>query len=185
MKQIAFPWFFHPFMCFLIRKNHVPLASEFGNPKKMKIELFKADYLNFVELNISGNNDIFNKCDQESFYLETEVFNLFSPCFERSNDLYDYFIPTLYNSRRIIPLQNELKKHLALIVGISNPEEFSNFANGVFLGKNFLSELDKMNRNWADDWENLQKELVTVNQALIDLTDLCITEERNLWVLGY
>jgi hypothetical protein len=151
----------------------------------MKIELFKADNLNFVELNISGNNDIFNKCDPESFYLETEVFNLFSPCFERSNDLYDYFIPTLYNSRRIIPLQNELKKQLNLISGIDNPEVFRNFASSVFLGKNFLVELDKMNSNWIEDWENLKKDLVNVNHSLIDLTDLCITEERNLWVVGY
>lgn len=151
----------------------------------MKIELLKADFLNFVELNISGNNDIFNKCDPESFYIDSEVFSLFSPCFERSSDLYDYFIPTLYNSRRIIPLQNELKKQLNFIAGIDNPQEFRNFASGVFLGKNFLSELGKTNSDWVNNWAELKNDLINVNQALIDLTDLCIIEERKLWVLGY
>lgn len=151
----------------------------------MKIELLNSDYLNFVELNISGNNDLFNKCDQESVYMETAVFNLFSPCFEQSNELYDYFIPTLYNSRRIIPLQNELKKRLSEIEDINDLESFRRFASDVFLGRNFLIELESVNSDWMGNWQEFKNQLFNVNQGLIKLTDKCVIEERILWVLGY
>jgi hypothetical protein len=151
----------------------------------MKIELLKADCLNFVEMNISGNNFIFNKCDPESSYLETDVFNLFSPCFERSNDLYDYFTPTMYNIKRLIPLRNELEKQQALLKDISDHEAFRKFISGVFLGSNFLSEIEKENAEWVTEWQYFRDRLLEVNRDLIELADKCVDEERVLWVLGY
>ena len=82
----------------------------------MKIEVYDANNLNFVEMNITGDNDNYLRCDRESKYLDSDVFNLFVNCFESANKLYDYFGPTKYNSRKIIPLRNELIKSQ----GISN-----------------------------------------------------------------
>lgn len=151
----------------------------------MQIELFTAEWLDFVELNISGNNDSFNKCDPESFYIESEVFSLFSPCFERSNELYDYFTPSRYNSRRIIPLQNELRKRLGHISGIKNLENFKAFAGEVFLGNNFLAGLDKSDPDWESHWVEYRKKLVKVNEEMAGITEKCIADERVLWVIGY
>jgi hypothetical protein len=151
----------------------------------MKIELLNADCLNFVELNISGNRFIFNKCDPESSFLETDVFNLFSPCFERSNELYDYFTPTMYNVKRLIPLGNELEKHGKLLQELNDHEAFRNFVSGVFLGGNFLSEIEKLNAGWVTDWQFFRDRLLVVNSDLTELVAKCVDEERVLWVLGY
>ncbi len=151
----------------------------------MQIEMFTAEWLNFVELNISGNNDFFNKCDPESFYVESEVFSLFSACFEKSNDLYDYFTPTRYNSRRIIPLQNELRNSFGQISGITDLSDFKAFAGEVFLGSNFLAGLVKEDPDWECHWEEYKQKLLKVNEEMVGITEKCIADERILWVIGY
>jgi len=39
--------------------------------------------------NITGDGETYNKCDAESSYLDSEVFNLFTFCFEKSNHLFE------------------------------------------------------------------------------------------------
>ena len=64
-------------------------CCQFINP--MHIELYNADFLNFVEFNLTGDNDNYNRCDEESKYMDSSVFYLFQPCFEEANKTYDYF----------------------------------------------------------------------------------------------
>ena len=151
----------------------------------MKIELFDADNLNFVELNITGDNSNYKRCDSESRYLDSKVFNLFAYCFENANKLYDYFSPTKYNSRKIIPLRNELINNLEEFNKIDSREKFlDNISNRLF-GREFTEELENHNRNWLDSWETYLKKLKKVNKELIELTEKCADEERILWVVGY
>ncbi len=151
----------------------------------MKIELFNADKLNFVELNITGDNNNYKRCDSESKYLDSKVFNLFTSCFENANKLYDYISSTKYNSRKIIPLRNELINNLEELNKIYSREKFmDNISNRLF-GQEFIEELEKNNKNWLDNWESYLKKLKKVNKELIELTEKCADEERILWVVGY
>ena len=43
----------------------------------MRLELYDSKELNFVELNITGGNDSYIRCDKESKYIDSIVFNLF------------------------------------------------------------------------------------------------------------
>ena len=88
----------------------------------MHIELYNADLLNFVEFNVTGDNDNYNRCDEESKYLDSPVFYLFQPAFEEANKTYDYFAGTKYNSRKIIVLLNALKSILNTIESFNNAE---------------------------------------------------------------
>ena len=92
-----------------------------------------------MELNVTGTEEACNKCDPESRYLDSVVFNLFARCFEKANQLYDYFIPTRYNTRYIIPLRNNLMTHLARLEQIRPLEEFRIFLNEQVLGKEFIN----------------------------------------------
>ena len=90
----------------------------------MHIELYNADLLNFVEFNITGDNDNYNRCDEESKYLDSPVFYLFQPCFENANKTYDYFSGTKYNSRKIIVLRNDLLTNLQQFEAVSTVQAF-------------------------------------------------------------
>lgn len=151
----------------------------------MRIELLKTDWLNFVELNISGDNENVFRCHPESSFIEGDVFNLFTPCFENSNNLYEYFGQTRYNSRMIIPLQNELKNHFSLIENIKDSQSIRSFTDDIFLGHKFITELGKMDSKWEKNWEKYHVQLMRVNLDLIALTNRCIEQERVLWVIGY
>ncbi len=78
----------------------------------MRIELFDSDYLNIVELNTTGDDENYIKGDSESKFVEGQVFNIFTCCFENANKLYEFFGATKYNVRKIVPLKNELVKNL-------------------------------------------------------------------------
>lgn len=151
----------------------------------MKIELYDSNKLNFVELNITGDNDNYQKIDLESKFLDGEVFNLFSVCFENSNKLFDYFGPTKYNSRRIIPLQNELIRHLEKLENIKKLEDFITFTSEIFLGNSFIISLEKQDKLWEKNWESYLEKLLAINKDLIELIDKCVEQERILWVIGY
>ena len=90
----------------------------------MRIELFSSEYLNIVEINTTGDNENYIKGDSESKYLQGEVFNIFTKCFENSNKLYEFFGATKYNSRKIVPLKNELLDKLKSFEAINNLDEF-------------------------------------------------------------
>jgi len=145
----------------------------------------KEQVFNFVEFNISGNSDIYFKCDTESKFLYMDVFNIFVGCFERSNHIYDFFGATKYNSRNIIPLKNELHDNLEKIISITNLDEFKGYVAGIFLGKNLLKELEEQDKRWVTRWHAYHRKLIQVNRSLIALCDKCVLEERTLWVINF
>ena len=56
----------------------------------MQLSLMKkSEIIDFVEFNITGDAENYNRCDDESLYLGADVFNIFASCFERSNHLFD------------------------------------------------------------------------------------------------
>ena len=151
----------------------------------MHIGIYGANNLNFVEFNLTGDMETIQRCDRDSLYLNTEVFNLFSECFENSNNLYDYFGPNKYNSRNIVVLLNELNTNLYHLVGIKSYTEFSDFVTSKFLGTTFLNELEGENVDWADDWNIYKLMLIEINERLLSLVNDCIERERILWLIGY
>jgi hypothetical protein len=151
----------------------------------MHIALYNADLLNFVEFNVTGDNDNYNRCDEESKYLDSPVFYLFQPCFEEANKTYDYFSGTKYNSRKIIVLLNELKTNLETFESLKGAEEFTGLINSRFMGKEFLAELEEEDSQWYSYWKEYNRKIIGVNKDLIELVEKCAFEERVLWVFGY
>jgi hypothetical protein len=151
----------------------------------MKIEIFNAEALNFVELNITGDNNNYRRCDAESKYLDSTVFNIFASCFENANKLYDYISPTKYNSRKIIPLRNELINSLESLNSIKSKDEFSKVISDRSFGREFMEELERNDKNWPERWETYLEKLKNVNKELINLTEKCADQERIMWVVGY
>ena len=152
----------------------------------MRIELLPKDKcLNFVEFNITGDNENYNKCDEESMYLNSDIFNLFTHCFENSNQLYEYFGETRYNSKNIIPLQHELEQNLKNFKAIDTIEKFDKYIEEIFLGEQVLQKIEKKNRDWRSNWERYFNQIIKVNQDLLALIDKCLEEDRILWVVGF
>jgi hypothetical protein len=151
----------------------------------MRIELYSSEYLNIVELNTTGDNENYIKGDSESKYAQSEVFNLFASCFENANKLYEFFGETKYNSRKIVPLRNELMNKLKALEEIKSLEDFNNHLNQVFLGQEFIDELSVEDENWKDNWQTYKDKVIEVNKGLIDITDKCIEDQKVLWVIGY
>ncbi len=151
----------------------------------MKLEIYDSKELNFVELNFTGGNDTYIRCDKESKYIDSIVFNLFTPCFETANKLYDYYGPTKYNARKIIPLRNELITHLKALESLSSPESFAKQISSHFLGKEFIEALNTDSPDWKKEWKTYLKDLISINKELIGLAEKCADEENILWVVGY
>jgi len=152
----------------------------------MKLGLMtKDECIDFIEFNTTGDNDNFNKCDPESWYLDSNIFNVFAGCFERSNYLFEFIGHTKYNSRKIVPLQNELKENLSKVWEISNVDEFKQFITGVFLGRDLLIDLAEADPDYERNWIYYLRRMIVINRDLIALIDRCIAEERILWVIGY
>ena len=151
----------------------------------MRLEIYGANKLNFAEFNISGDGETIQRCDKDSLYMDAELFNLFSECFESSNNLYDYFGPTKYNARHIIVLLNSLKANVDKITKIDSFEGFVDFAGSKFLGSGFVMEIEKIDKNWQLNWQQYKQKLISINQQLINLINRCVEEERILWLIGY
>jgi hypothetical protein len=151
----------------------------------MKLTIFDAKDLNFVELNYTGGNETYIRCDKESKYLDSIVFNIFAPCFEAANKLYEYYGPTKYNARKIIPLRNELMKYLEKLESLTKLKSFKELLNQHFLGKEFLDALDNENPEWEGEWKTYLSKLIVINREMIGLTEKCADEEKILWIVGY
>lgn len=151
----------------------------------MRIEVYDANKLNFVELNISGDNQNYIRCDETSKYVDTEVFNLYAHCFEEANKLYEYYEATKYNPRNIIVLRNALMKNLKNLENIKSKEQFVEFVGNIFLGKEFILSLEKIDKKWEENWGLYLVKLNDINRELIKIIEYCIENERILWVVGY
>ncbi|MEF8983055.1 MAG: hypothetical protein V5A51_00535, partial [Bacteroidales bacterium] len=152
---------------------------------QLRIGIFDADYLNIVELNTTGDNEHYIKGDSESSYIQSDVFNLFTSCFENSNQLYEFYGATKYNLRKIVPLRNELQKKLDTLKNITTLDEFKEHIEGIFLGKEFLDKLNEHHPNWENQWKEYLDRLIKVSEGLINIVEKCIDEQRILWVIGY
>ncbi|KPK79632.1 MAG: hypothetical protein AMS27_17825 [Bacteroides sp. SM23_62_1] len=151
----------------------------------MRLELYGSKDLNFVELNITGTEDQYVKCDPESQYIDSIVFNLFADCFEKANNLYEYYEPTKFNARYIVPLRNRLLTNLAILENIKSLPEFQDHIGLKVHCKDFLLALIRKDKNWMNHWTTFHEELIKINKDLLDLVDFCIDEDRLLWVVGY
>lgn len=151
----------------------------------MRLGFFGIDELNFVEFNITGDDLNCQRLQQESRYINSNIFNLFVGCFEKSNELFEYFEPTKYNSRKIIILRNELLVNLHKLENIESCNDFTAYIGNIFLGKVFLLELEKMDTAWKGQWKHYRDQLIEVNNEMISIVDKCIEESRILWIIGY
>jgi hypothetical protein len=151
----------------------------------MKLDIYDSKNLNFVELNCTGTDKEYIKCDSESKFLDTEVFNLYVDCFEKANNLYEYYEPTKFNSRYIVPLRNRLLTNLTFLEKIKSLSEFQDNINSKVHGKEFLRRLIRDDKNWTDRWMLYAEKLIKINKELIGFVDFCIDEDRILWVIGY
>lgn len=151
----------------------------------MRLELYDSNKLNFVEFNVSGDNENYVKLDSDSKFMDMEVFNLFAHCFESSNKLYEYYDATKYNSRTIVPLRNELLGNLERIEAIQSQLDFIEFLGNIFLGSEFVMKLHKMDKSWETNWQSYKQKLADVNREIIRFIDYVIEEEKVLWVIGY
>jgi hypothetical protein len=151
----------------------------------MQIELYNADFLNFVEFNLTGDDNDYRRCDEESKYLDSPVFYIFQPCFEESNKTYDYFAGTKYNSRKIIVLRNALIANMKLFESLNDSKDFINLISNRFMGKEFLANLEAEDSQWSSYWKEYNRKIIGINQDLIDLVEKCAFDERVLWVIGY
>ena len=151
----------------------------------VKLSLYNYRELNFVELNTTGTEQVYKKCDSESRYIDTTVFNLFTECFERSNQLYEYFDATKYNPRYIIPLRNQLQTHLSKIGAIRDLGGFQAFLDKKAFGKAFLLDLARCDKTWTGHWSAYHSKLIQLNRELLELVDFIIDEDRILRVIGY
>jgi hypothetical protein len=151
----------------------------------MRLEIYDSEQLNFVELNTTGDNENYIKCDENSRYIDTEVFNLFAHCFENSQTLYEYFGPTKYNARKIVPLRNELIKHQDELNAIDSKESFIEFIGNIFLGKEFIFQIELFDKAWEDNWSLYLTKLSQINKEMIEIVEDCIEYEKILWVIGY
>lgn len=145
----------------------------------------KSEIIDFVEFNITGDAENYNRCDDESYFLQSNVFNIFAGCFERSNHLFDNISPTLYNSRRFIPLHNELLENLETLLSINNIAQFQKYMSSIFMGKDLLLVLSEFDPEYEKHWRIHMRKIIQVNRHLMRIIDLCIEEERVLWVIPY
>ena len=151
----------------------------------MKLSLYNQKELNFVELNTTGTEDTYIRCDPESRYVDSVVFNLFTQCFEKANKLYEYYQPTKYNTRNIIRLRNIFLTHLTEFEQIKTPGNFQDYISGKVLGKEFLLALVQSDKDWIRNWAPYHKKLLKLSRDILNLIDFCIDEDRILWVIGY
>jgi len=150
---------------------------------KMRI-LNKDEFFNFIELNITGDNQNFNKCDGESKFIDVDIFNIFAACFEASNPLFEFYGNTKYNSRNIIRLNNELQELKKKIELIESKDQLTEFLNDLFLGQDLIDEFKSHYIDWEKNWNNIKEILLVFNADITKLIDKCISEDRVLWVLG-
>ncbi|RPJ78834.1 MAG: hypothetical protein EHM20_02935 [Alphaproteobacteria bacterium] len=151
----------------------------------MKLSIYDAKELNFVELNSTGGNETYIRCDKESKYLDSIVFSVFAPCFEIANKLYEYYGPTKYNARKIIPLRNELLKYLEKLESSASLKLFKELLGQHFLGREFMEALDQEKPGWENEWKSYLSKLIVINKEMISLAEKCADEEKILWIVGY
>lgn len=151
----------------------------------IKIELQDAAHKNLVEFNITGDKESYRPGSVEYRFMDNEVFNLFTHCFEQSNKLFDYYEPTRYDARSLVPLKNELTKNLNRLGEIGNWDDFKDFVMGLFLGEVFLEEMHKSDHAWFEKWEEYLDRIKQTNMDILALVDKCINEAKILWVKGY
>ena len=102
-------------------------------------------------------------------------------CFEKSNNLYEYYEATKYNTRYLVPLRNQLLTHLTTLQGLKDLSGFQSFIDQKLFGKKFLLTLVQGDKNWTDHWSVYHENLVKINREIINLVDFCIDEDRILW----
>ena len=151
----------------------------------MKLSIYDAKELNFVELNYTGGNDSYIRCDKESKYIDSIVFNLFAPCFENANKLYEYYGPTKYNARKIIPLRNELIKYSEKMESLNELNDFTEHITSHFLGREFLDSLILSDPHWEKSWKDYAGKLIAITKEITALVEKCADEEKILWIVGY
>jgi hypothetical protein len=151
----------------------------------MRLGFFGLEELNFIEFNITGDDLNCQRLHEESYYLGSDVFNLFVSCFEKSNDLYEYFEPSKYNARKIVVLRNELAAFSEKLKKIKTNDDFITFIDNLLWGKTFISLLAKEDANWSEHWESYLSDFKNVNHEMITIVERCIDESRILWLIGY
>lgn len=145
----------------------------------------KDEAIDFVEFNITGDPENYNRCDEESMYINNMIFNVFSDCFERSNHLFDHMQPTAYNSRHFIALKNELSSNLYNLLDINNMNDFWRFIDSLHMGQRMTEAMGGNDPERRKRWRSCLRHLIRDNNYITRLIDRCIDQNLTLWVIPF
>lgn len=151
----------------------------------MRIQFFEFKDLNIVEISVLEAEEEFVPFTEKSKFLPGSVFSLMQNAFEISNPDYNYYDEVPYRENNIVGLRNRLQEHLVKIGSIDQAESLELFAMKQLEGIDFLNELKTFYPKWKISWENIRDQLREVYKEMIDLVDLCIDEDKILWIKGY
>lgn len=118
--------------------------------------------------------------DDSSLYLDEGVYSMFSDPFIASSKDFIYFGPTIYSEQQLEKLLVELNNHSKQLDSINSHKEFIKTITSFKLGQNFITEYG----NFKENWKNVLKSLIKIDQTLIKLVKNTLKENKQLLVLG-
>jgi|GEM_PF-1802935 len=151
----------------------------------MKLKLFSYDELNIIQIQVKEDGNSFEKLSSNARYLESSVFSLFRSCFELTNQDFQYYSVNYFSTDKVVALRNHLLTHLTRIQSIQNHDDLQSFILHQISGIEFLNEMKTRYKDWEIFWEVIRDKLISINREMIGIADLCIDDEKALWVKGY
>jgi hypothetical protein len=151
----------------------------------MKLCIFGQDELDVVQLQLLFDNEQFDLFSPNAKYISSPVFSMFKYCFELSKPDYEYLEINQFDRIQIVSLRHQLLTHLTRIMAIYSAENMEKFALRNIYGIEFLNALKNYYPDWILSWEKIRDKLVAINTELLEMVDLCIDDDKVLWIKGF
>jgi hypothetical protein len=151
----------------------------------MKIHLYNQEDLNYVEFTILSLKRPYRRHTENARFLHAHVFSVVQYVYETSHKDYCYYNAVCYKDESLKVLQESLQAHILKLNDVSNSIQLETLILKQIEGIDFMNEMKTYYPNWRISWENYRDKLIQVCSELLEMVDICLEEEKVLWVKGY
>jgi hypothetical protein len=138
----------------------------------------------WIEFNVSGTMTEYKHWADNSKYLDEYAYNFYTDIFEKVTSNFNYYGDTKFNKEQLMKLKQEIERRVKTFDNLQSLPDIIEFSKRTSYALNLTQDIQETYYMQNGQQNKLIGDLKRLGNDLSHLVDICINQDKTLWVLG-
>ena len=138
----------------------------------------------WIEFNVSGTAGSYKHWANNSKYIDEYAYNFYTDIFEKIADSFNYYGNTKFDKEKLSKLKQEIESRIKTVDNLHTLKDIIEFGKKTSYALNLSQDIEETCNKQIGQRNKLINDIKKLGHDLANLFDLCIQQDKTLWILG-